>query len=458
MNTSKFTHNVLNVVKGKKSPTETLQKLDREFNILINVTISPSSKTSTVSNSTIVSHGGSIKSKITRTGSVGGNSNVVDGDSLQTKIHKYLELFKTSISNTNLEESERLAWAEVYLTINKDNVDYHNDNSIVKYNDVKNKNMISKIIFFMDKLPFESKKFASSIITALLHKANIRQWNQKITSEALNYFENNTIIIDKLITYYDETKDHADALNAGEILKAMIKHAPLAKLVLDKHWETFLDLSNLQSFDMLSDSLAIFQDLLVRNKTVVSNFLKVNEAEFFKKFNEKLINSSNYVTKKTCIKLLSQILTERDHWKHMTNYVKSGVNLKVIMKALSDNSESIRFEAFHVFKIFIANPQKSERVLKILHLNKQTLITFLEKDFEKDKREDDEQFHSERRYLIDKIKGLPPIPSTSNQSDVSTVSTATNKTTVSTGTKTPGISLREEELSKIARKAEGDES
>ena len=39
------------------------------------------------------------------------------------------------------------------------------------------------------------------------------------------------------------------------------------------------------------------------------------------------------------------------------------------MTLLRDSSSSIQYEAFHVFKIFVANPHKDERVLDVLLRN-----------------------------------------------------------------------------------------
>lgn len=53
---------------------------------------------------------------------------------------------------------------------------------------------------------------------------------------------------------------------------------------------------------------------------------------------------------------------------------------------------------FHIFKIFVANPNKSSDVATILSQNKTKLIAYLE-NFQTDK--DDPQFVDEKRLLIE---------------------------------------------------------
>jgi calcium binding protein 39 len=55
-----------------------------------------------------------------------------------------------------------------------------------------------------------------------------------------------------------------------------------------------------------------------------------------------------------------------------------------MMNLLRDKSKNIQFEAFHVFKVFVANPDKPPAILDILVKNKSRLIPFLQ-DFQTDK-------------------------------------------------------------------------
>lgn len=56
----------------------------------------------------------------------------------------------------------------------------------------------------------------------------------------------------------------------------------------------------------------------------------------------------------------------------------------MMMNLLRDKSRNIQFEAFHVFKVFVANPQKPAEIMSILSKNREKLLTFLE-DFHNDR-------------------------------------------------------------------------
>jgi calcium binding protein 39 len=61
-----------------------------------------------------------------------------------------------------------------------------------------------------------------------------------------------------------------------------------------------------------------------------------------------------------------------------------------------DPSEHIKFEAFNVFKVFVANPEKSPAVIDILQRNKTRLIEYLE-GFQPETQ--DEQFKEEKERV-----------------------------------------------------------
>ena len=77
-----------------------------------------------------------------------------------------------------------------------------------------------------------------------------------------------------------------------------------------------------------------------------------------------------------------------------------------LYRALADvccgRQESIRFEAFHVFKVFVANPEKPQAIIDILAnpISKPKLIDFLT-NFQNEK--DDDQFVEEKVLLVDTI-------------------------------------------------------
>ncbi|XP_010794118.1 calcium-binding protein 39 [Notothenia coriiceps] len=104
------------------------------------------------------------------------------------------------------------------------------------------------------------------------------------------------------------------------------------------------------------------------------------------------------------LKLLGELLLDRHNFTIMTKYISRPENLKLMMNLLRDKSRNIQFEAFHVFKVFVANPNKTQPILDILLKNQTKLIEFLSK-FQNDRTED-EQFNDEKTYLVKQIRDL----------------------------------------------------
>jgi len=88
----------------------------------------------------------------------------------------------------------------------------------------------------------------------------------------------------------------------------------------------------------------------------------------------------------------------------MMRYVSNVKNLCLMMNLLRDNSRSIQYEAFHVFKVFVGNPSKPQPIIDILSNNREKLLKYLE-DFHTD-RDDDEMFTEEKAQIIKEISKL----------------------------------------------------
>ena len=62
-----------------------------------------------------------------------------------------------------------------------------------------------------------------------------------------------------------------------------------------------------------------------------------------------------YVRKLCGTQLLGELLLDRANVKVMMRYVSDSKNLQMMMMLLKDNSRSIQFEAFHVFKVSLSS-------------------------------------------------------------------------------------------------------
>mmetsp|Transcript_50561 Transcript_50561/g.130332 ORF Transcript_50561/g.130332 Transcript_50561/m.130332 type:complete len:115 (-) Transcript_50561:1940-2284(-) len=111
---------------------------------------------------------------------------------------------------------------------------------------------------------------------------------------------------------------------------------------------------------------------------------------------------------------------DRANFNVMTRYISDPENLKLMMKLMVDKSKNIQFEAFHVFKVFVANPKKSPAIQDILRKNQEKLLSYLS-SFHNEKGnmnashycrvlrslpEEDEQFREEKGLVMREISGL----------------------------------------------------
>lgn len=259
--------------------------------------------------------------------------------------------------------------------------------------------VLPALVSQLGKLEFEAKKDAAQIFNNLLRRT------VGTRSPTVEYLSTREEVLLQLIRGYDAPEV---ALNCGLILRECIRHEQLAKIILYTHqsqyFYRFFQYVELSTFDLASDAFATFKELLTRHKALVAEFLEKHYDLFFDKYYTQLLNSQNYVTKRQSLKLLGELLLDRSNFNIMTKYIANAEHLKLMMNLLRDKSRNIQFEAFHVFKVFVANPNKPRPITEILMKNREKLIAFLT-DFHND-RTDDEQFNDEKAFLIKQINDL----------------------------------------------------
>ncbi|OVA04425.1 Mo25-like [Macleaya cordata] len=190
----------------------------------------------------------------------------------------------------------------------------------------------------------------------------------------VEYIEDHLELLDFLVVCYDN-KDIA--LNCGSMLRECIKFPTLAKYILEStSFDLFFKYVELPNFDVASDAFTTFKDLLTKHENAVSEYLTAHYEEFFELY-EKLLTSPNYVTRRQSLKLLSEFLLEPPNSHIMKRYILEVRYLKVMMTLLKDSSKNIQLSAFHIFKVFVANPNKPRDIIVILAKNHERLLALL---------------------------------------------------------------------------------
>ncbi|KAI9746162.1 MAG: hypothetical protein M1818_000843 [Claussenomyces sp. TS43310] len=295
--------------------------------------------------------------------------------------------------------------------------------------------MISEDLLYLlalnlHRLPFESRKDTQVIFSYVLR---FRPPNASPKSDpiALSYVINNRPEV--LVALCNGYGHKESVMAAGTVLREVIKSdAATAIILYDDSGEgntgvkglstvqpeiqqsgngvfwKFFEWIDKGSFELGADAFTTFRDLLTKHKQLVAQYLATNFDMFFDKYNNILVKSQSYVTKRQSIKLLGEILLDRANYTVMTAYVDRGEHLKICMNLLRDERKMVQYEGFHVFKVFVANPHKSIAVQKILLVNRERLIIFLHHFLED--RTEDEQFIDEREFLVKQIRNMPSQP------------------------------------------------
>lgn len=262
-----------------------------------------------------------------------------------------------------------------------------------------NTNLLLMLITNLHRIDFEGKKDVAQIFNNILR----RQIGTR--SPTVEHLCTKPDILYTLITGYEQPDV---ALHCGTMLRECARHEALTRIILNSPlFYNFFKYVEVSTFDIASDAFSTFKELLTKHKVLCAEFLESNYEAVFRDY-ENLLNSDNYVTRRQSLKLLGELLLDRHNFTVMKRYISNPDNLKLMMTMLKEKSRNIQFEAFHVFKVFVANPDKPRPILEILLRNQDKLIEFLTR-FHTDRTED-EQFNDEKAYLIKQIKELKALP------------------------------------------------
>ncbi|XP_037414620.1 calcium-binding protein 39-like isoform X2 [Triticum dicoccoides] len=196
----------------------------------------------------------------------------------------------------------------------------------------------------------------------------------------VKYIEDHVELLDFLVVCY---KKSDLALNCGIMVRECIKHPTLAKYILESNsFELFFEYVELPNFDIASDALNTFK--------------------FFERYT-RILTSANYVTRRQSVKFLSEFLLEPSNSKIMKRYIQEVRFLNIMIGLLKDSSKNIKICAFHVFKVFVANPNKPRGIIEALRDNRKELLKLLH-NLPASKGED--EFDEERDLIIQQIEKL----------------------------------------------------
>jgi calcium binding protein 39 len=297
------------------------------------------------------------------------------------------------------------------------------------------RDLIPQLLEGLVSLPFESRKHVAAIFNYLL-VCGLEGIDAALYSPTMiqfcDYVEANFDRIMSILVKGHDLNSHGCpdvCLHFGSMYRSCCRHPPLYKRLVGTSESAaqfvypFLDLYvHLPNFEIASDAMESLRAVFVINTErvvptddkamasmadIAAQFLIRDYEEIWdKRFNAKLLSSSaNYMTRRIALQILSTVLLTRSNYAAMIRYIASRVNLIMVMELMRDTSPHITLDAFHVFKVFVANPNKPPEIVKILQDNKVKLCAYL-LTLHHEKEESDAQFRDEKSLIIATIDGL----------------------------------------------------
>jgi calcium binding protein 39 len=299
-------------------------------------------------------------------------------------------------------------------------------------------NLMPQMLENLHILPFESRKVVAHIFNYLLaagldgadaplYYAITEGFRDYVYSKCDIFL---TIIVNGLGScHHGVTTDVA--LHCGSMYRSFLRHPVLYQQIVGsteratKYVFPFLDdYVHLPDFDVSSDAMECLRMILIAGwcgdrvvpderaqqtmAELAAEFMTRDYEELFDlRFNPKLLSpdTANYMTRRVALQILSTVLLTRSNYNVMVRFVASKLNLILIMQLLRDTSPHITLDAFHVFKVFVANPNKPPEVVKILKDNQIKLCAYLA-TLHQDKAASDAQFRDEKALIIATIEAL----------------------------------------------------
>ena len=271
--------------------------------------------------------------------------------------------------------------------------------------------LVFRLIKHLNLLDLEAKKAVVQIVTSLVRESqNFRDFICVKYGENGSIVSGRTDMIDKMVEGFeveDYSPESGQCLHTGAMLQVIVRNDPsTAKYVLDKYiWKFLTTFVKIPSFDVQVLSFDTLRDLLLRATDDGSQtLLRDNAAKFindqwkpsleeiskgatsgkpphnpfFAALND-LMTSKDHFTVKQTVKLVQNVLFDprKATFNSMLTYVGDARNLKVAMNLLRDDATTIQFEGFHLFKVFVLNPNCPSKVKCVLARNKDKMVKYL---------------------------------------------------------------------------------
>jgi calcium binding protein 39 len=262
--------------------------------------------------------------------------------------------------------------------------------------------LLIKIARTVAALPPETRRIMSAIWGYLLKIESPKSFQRPM----VEYLISNTQGLDLLFEAYGKNTSGSDVI-IGVMIRDACRYSKVVNYVVSKGlvFNLFPVLVS-GNFDVSADAFQTLKEILTNHKDVSAPWLNRNFKEFFELYMKPLRapTESDYVIVRQSLSILSSLLLDRQFMDTMIQFVGNDEFLRLVMILLGNESKVVRYEAFHIFKIFAANPNKTSRICRILIQNRERIIKILDK-IEND-RLDDNEFRQDKAAVVGKLTSM----------------------------------------------------
>lgn len=250
----------------------------------------------------------------------------------------------------------------------------------------------------MTTLDFEVRKDVMNVCCALLWP----DLPEEVAAQVMEYVRFHPTLFNKLMDSY---ANEEAALFSGAVLRSFFRYGQLVETFLTsgKAFE-LIGYARHHCIDVAADAIYTLRTAMLEHKEVSGPWLLANYDEFFALYNP-LLQCQDYVVGRQALALLAGMLMDRKFQRVMLSYVSNEQNLKIVMNLMLADSHAFQVEAFHLFKIFVVNPQKPLRIQQILVKNKDRLVALLQTLHA---RSNDANFSADQQKVIGRLLDMQP--------------------------------------------------
>ena len=264
--------------------------------------------------------------------------------------------------------------------------------------------LVGKLVRGLKLLSFEARKDAVAFFQSVI-----------ASEEAKGKVVDTILFQDRgmMQVLVEQYQDPDICQNVGMVLRACISNVELANVLLSMETITCLSCYVLDEKSSLLLSTDAFKTLsLLVSPEHGRDFVKENFIDFFNTMH-RMIGEGNFLVKQECLKLLSTRLLCTDWRGIMKQYITNADYLKEVMILLRDKKRALRRDAFQLFMLFAANPDKPKSVHTILVRNRERLVEFVESNMDDWMSSDNpessaaDQDRREVEFVLKRIRELP---------------------------------------------------